>query len=125
MPSKFKTNLVTYFIVVAIWSIAILIKLKFNGLVFGFDYGLFHPDGALYTTRTLDWSGYSETESANKVASWYNTHAFKFNSIDANGLLYTNHPLYPEFCIRFCLYRSLNCWAYRECLLFLHYRFLC
>jgi len=100
MKANKRNNLVFFFTIFAIWILAILVKLNFNGLVFGFDYGLYHPDGALYTTRALDWSGYSEIEAAKAVASWYNTHAFKFNSIDAIGLLYANHPLYAEYSTR-------------------------
>lgn len=100
MKSKFGNNLVFYFIVFILWILAVLIKLKFNGLVFSFNYGLYHPDGALYATRALDWSGYSEIESATKVSAWYNSYAFKFNSVDAAGLLYANHPLYAEYSTR-------------------------
>ena len=83
-----------------IWIITVLIKLKYNGLIFGFDFGLYHPDGALYTTRTLDWSGYSETEAAKIVSDWYNIHAFKFNSTEPSGLYYGVHPLYREYSTR-------------------------
>jgi hypothetical protein len=95
-----KNNLLTYFMVITIWALAILIKLKFNGLVFGFDYGLYHPDGALYSTRALDWSGLSETEAAIKVSNWYNMHAFKFNTTSPADLFYNSHPLYAEYSTR-------------------------
>ena len=74
-------NIILHLSVLGIWLVTLLIKLKYNGLVFGFDYGLYHPDGALYTTRALDWSGYTETEAAKIVSNWYNIHAFKFNKI--------------------------------------------
>jgi hypothetical protein len=77
--------------------VTLLIKLKYNGLVFGFDYGLYHPDGALYTTRALDWSGYTETEAAKIVSNWYNIHAFKFNNTKTSDFYYSVHPLYPEY----------------------------
>jgi len=77
-----------------------LIKFKYNGLIFGFDYGIYHPDGALYTTRALDWSGYSETEAAKIVSNWYNIHAYKFNTTKPSDFYYSVHPLYPEYSIR-------------------------
>jgi uncharacterized membrane protein len=35
-----------YLVMIVIWGITLLTKLFYNGLVFGFDYGLYHPDGA-------------------------------------------------------------------------------
>ena len=90
-------NIILYLLVLGIWLVTLLIKLKYNGLVFGFDYGLYHPDGALYTTRALDWSGYTETEAAKIVSNWYNIHAFKFNTTKPSDFYYSVHPLYPEY----------------------------
>ena len=100
MKLKFGNNLLVYLTVVIMWVMALLIKLKFNGLVFGFDYGLYHPDGALYSVRALDWSGLSEIEAATRVSNWYNIHAFKFNTTSPVDLLYSNHPLYTEYSTR-------------------------
>jgi len=100
MKLKTKTNPLTYFTVAIIWILAILIKFKFNGLVFGFDYGLYHPDGALYSVRALDWAGLSEIEAATRVSNWYNMHAFKFNTTSPVDLFYANHPLYEEYSTR-------------------------
>ena len=90
-------NIILYLLVLGIWLVTLLIKLKYNGLVFGFDYGLYHPDGALYTTRALDWSGYTDTEAAKIVSNWYNIHAFKFNNTKPADFYYSVHPLYPEY----------------------------
>ena len=90
-------NIILYLSVLGIWLVTLLIKLKYNGLVFGFDYGLYHPDGALYTTRALDWSGYTETEAAKIVSNWYNIHAFKFNTTKPSDFYYSIHPLYAEY----------------------------
>ena len=90
-------NIILYLSVLGIWLVTLLIKLKYNGLVFGFDYGLYHPDGALYTTRALDWSGYTESEAAKIVSNWYNIHAFKFNTTKPSDFYYSVHPLYPEY----------------------------
>lgn len=95
-----KANVLVFLGAVIFWAIAVIIKLKFHGLVFGFDYGLYHPDGALYSTRALDWSGLSETEAATKVSNWYNTHAFKFNKTSPADLFYNIHPLYAEYSTR-------------------------
>jgi hypothetical protein len=100
MKLKTENNFLTYFSVAIIWILAILIKLKFNGLAFGFDYGLYHPDGALYSVRALDWAGLSEIEAATRVSNWYNTHAFKFNTTSPVDLFYANHPLYAEYSTR-------------------------
>jgi hypothetical protein len=100
MKLKFDNDLLMYLTVVSIWVMAILIKLKFNGLVFGFDYGLYHPDGALYSVRALDWAGLSEIEAATRVSNWYNLHAFKFNTTSPVDLLSSNHPLYNEYSTR-------------------------
>ena len=95
-----KANVLVFLGVVVFWAIAVIIKLKFHGLVFGFDYGLYHPDGALYSTRALDWSGLSEIDAATKVSNWYNMHAFKFNTTSPTDLLYANHHLYAEYSTR-------------------------
>ena len=90
-------NIILSVSALGMWLVTLLIKLKYNGLVFGFDYGLYHPDGALYTTRALDWSGYTETEAAKIVSNWYNIHAFKFNNTKPSDFYYSVHPLYPEY----------------------------
>ena len=100
MKSKIKSNYLTYFVVIFLWVSSIAIKLKFNGLVFGFDYGLYHPDGALYSVRALDWAGLSEIGAATEVSNWYNAHAFKFNTTSPASLLYASHPLYAEYSTR-------------------------
>lgn len=100
MKTRISNNFLVYFFVFLFWALSILLKIKFNGLVLGFDYGLYHPDGALYSTRGFDWSGFSESQSAKIVSDWYNLHAFKFNSTIPNDLYYVNHPLYPEYSTR-------------------------
>jgi hypothetical protein len=100
MKLRYKSNLVLFFGVIAIWGVSVIIKLKFNGLIFGYNYGLYHPDGALYTTRALDWAGLSEIEAATRVSNWYNLHAFKFNATSPADLFYANHHLYAEYSTR-------------------------
>lgn len=86
-----------YLVVFAIWAVTILAKIKYNGLVFGLDYGLYHPDGTLYTMRALDWAGFTERESASIVSIWYNSHAFKFNNTNQIDFLYNVNPKWPEY----------------------------
>jgi hypothetical protein len=100
MIVKNRTAISVYSAGCILWVISIVIKLQFNGLILGFDYGLYHPDGALYATRALDWSGYSETGAANAVWDWYKTHAYKFSFSAPSDLYYANHPLYPEYSTR-------------------------
>ena len=89
-----------YVTVLGLWIIAIIVKLKFNGLILDLDFGLYHPDGALYTTRALDWSGYTETEAARIVSNWYNINSLKYNQTIPKDLYYANHHLYPEYSTR-------------------------
>jgi len=110
MNFKIKNNIFFYFATLCIWVITVLIKLKYNGLMFGFNFGLYHPDGALYSTKALILSGYSESESAQIVYDWYSVHAFKFNYsspselyVSRNGLYeaYSSRILYPILSIPF------------------------
>jgi hypothetical protein len=69
------------------WALALFAKFKFNGLIFGFDYGLYLPDGASYTFRTFQFLGYSDSFSASAVANWYQDNSFKFNDFPPKDLL--------------------------------------
>ena len=100
MNFRIKNNHLLYFTTLSVWIITVLIKLKYNGLIFGFDYGLYHPDGTLYTTRALDWSGYTETEAAKIVSDWYNIHAYKFNSTNPSDFYYSVNHLYADYAPR-------------------------
>lgn len=64
---------------IIVWGISVLAKLKFNGLVYGFDYGNFQPDGKYYTYRTLVFLGHSPSDAAQSVVNWYSSHGFKMN----------------------------------------------
>lgn len=100
MKVSSKFNFYTYFLVFLLWALSVVIKLKFNGLVFGLNYGLYHPDGALYATRALDWAGLSEIDAATKISNWYNLYAFKFNTTSPADFFYANHHLYREYSTR-------------------------
>jgi len=66
-----------YLSVFLIWLVTLLSRIMYNGLVFGLDYGLFHPDGSLYTFRALLFSGLDKTEAGLVVADWYDNHSYK------------------------------------------------
>lgn len=101
-----------YWITFAIWLIAVFIKFKFNGLILNFDYGLYHPDGTLYTTKTLDWGGLTEVQSANRVSDWYNNHSYKLNRTKPEDFYYDINPFYKEYSTR-VLYPLLSIpWVY-------------
>ncbi len=74
------------------WAFALFAKFKFNGLVFGFDYGLYLPDGASYTFRTLQFLSYSDSFSATAVSNWYQDNSFKFNDFPPKVLLPSYDP---------------------------------
>jgi hypothetical protein len=67
---------IIYLFAVVVWVLTFAAKLLYNGLIFGFDYGLFHPDGALYSFRALLWSGHSENEAGRLVGEWYRSNSF-------------------------------------------------
>ena len=77
--------------VILIWMITTIAKWKYNGLILGFDYGVYQPDGAHYTYRTLTFLGNSPMHSADLVSSWYQNHSFKMKEIDPLGLLPENN----------------------------------
>jgi hypothetical protein len=67
-------------------------KISFNGLVLGFDYGLYHPDGAFYTFRALLFAGYDKFEAGRIVADWYATQPAKPGEIVPSSLFFENAP---------------------------------
>ena len=92
-----RTNVFLLIGVTVFWAIALVSKLKFNGLVYGLDFGLFHPDGQLYSFRTLTMAGDTEVVSGSIVSDWYREHAFKLNSIDPKSLYFDTHPLWELY----------------------------
>jgi hypothetical protein len=89
--------LFSYMVVVLLWLSTVVAKYKYNGLILGLDYGLYHPDGTLYTMRSLDWSGLTENQSAQIVSTWYNQYAYKFNETQPSDFYYSVHPKWPEY----------------------------
>ena len=75
-----------------ILAVTLSSRFAYNGLVFGFDYGLFHPDGSLYAFKTLTLMGHSQHDAAIQVANWYADHAYKLQSIDPRSLYFDTNP---------------------------------
>ena len=92
-----KVNVLLFLGITLFWAVALLSKLKFNGLVYGLDFGLFHPDGQLYSFRALTMVGNSETTAGSIVSDWYSGHAFKLKVIDPQSLHYDTHPLWALY----------------------------
>lgn len=100
-----KSKYVEICIVVLLWAATIVSRLKFNGLVYGLDFGLFHPDGSLYSMQSLIFSGASKGQANDLVNQFYFTHASKHNIIDASVLY--DRPNWQEYKLRF-LYPILS-----------------
>jgi nitrate reductase NapE component len=82
------------FITFILWFIVVVSRLKFNGLVYNFDYGLYHPDGANYAFRTLSFLRSSNADAASEVSEWYAIHGLKNNIISPFYLLPENNPVW-------------------------------
>jgi hypothetical protein len=94
---RFKRNGLIVALIFTFWIIDLLSKLKYNGLVYGFDYGLFHPDGSLYTFRTLTFLGHSQQSAGAQVSNWYAMHAYKLSHFDGSSLYFNINPQWDRF----------------------------
>ena len=96
---KRHSYLVQVALVVLLWLLAILARVKFHGLVYGLDFGLYHPDGSLYSMQGLTFTGLDE-ETANKIVNdFYFLYASKQKNMDASFLF--NNPNWAEYKYRF------------------------
>jgi hypothetical protein len=71
-----------YIVVVGIWLVCVASRLKFNGLVYSLDFGLFQPDGMYYSFKTLEFLGWSDKSALTEVINWYQANAAKFQSVN-------------------------------------------
>jgi len=78
-----------------IWTVAIVSKYKYNGLIFGFDYGNYQPDGKYYTYMALEYLNHSPANSAQQVVDWYLAHGFKMNTFTIQDLMPSTSYAYP------------------------------
>jgi hypothetical protein len=73
-------------LVASLIFLAVLSRLRFNGLILNFDYGIYQPDGSHYTYRTLTFLGVDSNLAAQRVVDWYRIHGIKNDSFDVNLL---------------------------------------
>ena len=78
-----------YFTVIAIWATCVCARLKFNGLVYGLDFGLYQPDGMYYTFKTLKFLGWSDNSAISEVTNWYLENSSKVQSLNFSSF---NNP---------------------------------
>jgi hypothetical protein len=70
-----------------LFVIAVISRLKFHGLVYDFDYGIYQPDGSHYAFRTLTLLGINPVSAAQMVVEWYEVYGFKRNLFDSSFLI--------------------------------------
>jgi hypothetical protein len=75
-------------------TVAILSRFLFHGSVFDFDYGLYQPDGAHYTFRTLLFLGHNENDAARTVVNWYHKYSVDTQHLKTTDLLPGTNPLW-------------------------------
>lgn len=83
---------VLFLLTFALWALNSIAKVLFNGLYLDLDYGLFHPDGAFYTFRTLLFAGYDKVEAGQIVSDWYATYPSRPGESDPTSLYFENAP---------------------------------
>jgi hypothetical protein len=64
-----------YVIALLTFIITVTSRILFHGEMFGFDYFVYQPDGALYTHMALTLGGVSSDEATKAVIDWYATSA--------------------------------------------------
>lgn len=88
--------------------LTIIAKIFFlNGAAFGLDYGLFHPDGMLYSFKTLTYLGHSESVAGAEVSKFYIENAVGSPQISPESLFYSNNSNWQIFQLRI-LYSLLS-----------------
>jgi len=100
-------QVIAYWFILALGLIAIAAKYKYNGLVFGFDYGIYQPDGKYYTYMALDFINNDPKQSAQSVVNWYATHGYKGNIFQISDLIPDASPVY-QFISHRVLYPILS-----------------
>jgi hypothetical protein len=70
-------------LVLVIALVSVISRLKYNGLILDFDYGIYQPDGSHYAYRTLTFLGVDSNAAAERVVNWYQIHGIKYNYFDA------------------------------------------
>jgi len=107
LSTSIKKRAFPYLFIMCIWLVALVTKLHTHGLVYGLDFGLFHPDGTLYTFRSLTWLGKSQTEAGLEISNWYSSHASKRTEFPPSSLYFENNPAWVIYSLRY-LYPLLS-----------------
>jgi hypothetical protein len=81
-------------LVILLWGLVVLSRYRYNGTVFGFDYGLYQPDGAHYTFRTLTFLSEENISAAKRVASWYELFGINHNHFSFERLVPETNPVW-------------------------------
>jgi hypothetical protein len=95
-------------------SLAVLARLKFNGLVYGLDFGIFHPDGVHYTSKALQLAGVDQVTLAQEVSKWYSINSEKIgnitpqNVIDLQQFYPRGRLLYPLLSVPFVYFFGIS-----------------
>lgn len=90
-----------WFLSLSLLILTIIAKIFFlNGAVFGLDYGLFHPDGMLYSFKTLTYLGYSESAAGAEVSRFYLENAVGSPQISPESLFFSNNSNWQIFQLR-------------------------
>lgn len=90
-----------WFLSLSLLILTIAAKIFFlNGAVFGLDYGLFHPDGMLYSFKTLTSLGHSESLAGAEVSRFYLENAVGSPQISPESLFYSNNSNWEIFHLR-------------------------
>ena len=86
---------------VSLLILTIVSKLFFlNGAVFALDYGLFHPDGMLYSFKALTYLGYPEDLAGSEVSRFYLENAVGAPQISPESLFFSNNSNWAIFQLR-------------------------
>lgn len=83
-----------YLLILLVGTLACVARFRWNGLVYGFDYGIYQPDGAHYTYQTLRFLGNTPLEANRLVFQWYESHSFGPNTITATSLIPANNAVW-------------------------------
>jgi hypothetical protein len=78
---------ILFLLVLFATSVAVLARVKFNGLVYGFDYGIYQPDGIDYSFKTLQIIGVEPIKASQDISNWYSNNSPKMKGISPEEVL--------------------------------------
>jgi hypothetical protein len=86
---------------ISLLFLTIIAKIFFlAGSVFNLDYGLFHPDGMLYSFKALTFLGYSQNLAGSEVSRFYLDNAVGNPEIPPQSLFFENNSNWSVFQLR-------------------------